>query len=59
MKENDRFIVLPRGQRPLLKEKFKSSESQISVALHFEQNSEKCRRIRSAAVNLFKGIPFI
>lgn len=59
MKEADRFIVLPRGKRQSLRSKFGVSESMITAALSFQTKSELGRRIRTAAVNLYNGIPFI
>ena len=59
MKEAERFIVLPKGKRQMLRSKFGVSESMITAALSFQTKSELGRRIRMAAVNLYSGIPFI
>lgn len=49
-------IYVPYGYQRKLQREIKVSKNLISYALRFERNSLISRRIRSEALNYFKGI---
>lgn len=53
------LIILRKGTRKPLREKFKCSESAMSMMLHFKWNSMTARRIRAHAVNDCGAIPVL
>ena len=53
------MIVLRKGTRKELKERFKCSETGLSLMIHFKWNSMTARRVRSYAVNVLKAFPIL
>lgn len=49
-------IIIRKSDRKQLMALLKLSPSVVSEALSFKRNSINCRRVRSAAVNLYRGI---
>ena len=50
------IIYISKENRKKLRESFGVSDSLVSNALTFSRESEKCRMIRSAAVNYYSGV---
>jgi hypothetical protein len=53
------LIMLRKGTRKELRERFKCSESALSLIIHFKWNSMTARRVRSYAVNVLKAFPIL
>ena len=52
-------LVMDRGKRKKLKDKFQLSDSAISEAIHFKSNGKLARSVRSYAVNVLNAYPVL
>lgn len=59
MKEFHDFILVSTEMRQKLKEALGVSEATISDSLNFRRHSLRSRRIRSASINVYNGVPFL
>lgn len=57
--DKEKFISVKRGVRQKLLDDFGCSNASLCYALNFEQNSLRAREIRSKAINVYGGIPFL